>query len=360
MTPLYEKFHWYEPEAEQNGTPQERYQRLVDWASHARGINPGVFDEVTRWLWGGADWSGEELSRNRKIFMDEIVGRFLRQNRMLEAELKALEPSGVVNSAVFGALKRFDSELSGESGMEEVREAVAQVFRDFSALKESDIREAFAGGITGPEGTDSVEVYGYVNGLKDCDAGVQWTLFMPECVERQQDGFRVESFEYVKLPAVRFIGMGRELPEGMPDLEVVAHTLDAMESQRSGFDYDLLLAHHFGMGVDARPCRLVWGRFMRAGAPVPEGFEAVDFLPRNDGERGPAYLPQFAFAKFTGDEQAMHCQEGFDSDAMYDVTRNIILGQGVLIPYPDKYWTAEVFLNGFAESSSAYLFSVDK
>lgn len=56
----------------------------------------------------------------------------------------------------------------------------------------------------------------------------------------------------------------------------------------------------------------------------------------------------------------MHEQKGFDCDAMYDVTRNTILGQNVIIPYPDKYWTAEAYLNGFEKESTAYLFSVDR
>jgi len=47
------------------------------------------------------------------------------------------------------------------------------------------------------------------------------------------------------------------------------------------------------------------------------------------------------------------------ADAMYDVTRNIILGQDVNIPYPDKYWTAEVFLDGYDNPSTAYMFSVE-
>jgi len=32
----------------------------------------------------------------------------------------------------------------------------------------------------------------------------------------------------------------------------------------------------------------------------------------------------------------------------------------VRIPYPEKYWTAEVFPYGFRKGSSAYLFSVDR
>lgn len=73
----------------------------------------------------------------------------------------------------------------------------------------------------------------------------------------------------------------------------------------------------------------------------------------------PPYLSKFAFAFFTGDQNAMHSHDGYDVDAMYDVTRNTVLGQGVQIPYPHKYWTAEVFLNGIADPGTAYLFSVE-
>jgi hypothetical protein len=44
---------------------------------------------------------------------------------------------------------------------------------------------------------------------------------------------------------------------------------------------------------------------------------------------------------------------------MYDVTRNKILGQGVTIPYPAKYWTAEVFPDGCDKYSTAFMFSVE-
>lgn len=101
---------------------------------------------------------------------------------------------------------------------------------------------------------------------------------------------------------------------------------------------------------------------MEAGAPVPEGFLSFDFIPQRNQDGfvpGPPFISQFAFAVFTGNAEALHKSEGYDSDAMYDITRNIMLGQGVNIPYPDKYWTAEVFLNGYDNSSSAYMFSAE-
>lgn len=98
---------------------------------------------------------------------------------------------------------------------------------------------------------------------------------------------------------------------------------------------------------------------MAADTPVPEGLSYVDFVPQRDGKPGIPYLSQFACARFEGDTDSMHSQEGFDGDAMYDVTRNIILGQNVSIPYPDKYWTAEVYQDGFGKDCTVYLFSVE-
>lgn len=125
------------------------------------------------------------------------------------------------------------------------------------------------------------------------------------------------------------------------------------------FDYDVLFMHHYGLCVDVGLWHGFWGRFMKANTPVPEGFLYFDFVPHNDGKSGLPFFSQFAYVTFSGDMDAMHKREGYDSDAMYDVTRNIMLGQGVPIPYPDKYWTAEVFLDGCDKYSTAYMFSAE-
>ncbi|NLO84746.1 MAG: hypothetical protein GX096_04865 [Clostridiales bacterium] len=57
------------------------------------------------------------------------------------------------------------------------------MFTDFSVMRERGVREQIAGNKTGPEGINSVERFGYINHLKDCDARVQWTLFMPDTVQ---------------------------------------------------------------------------------------------------------------------------------------------------------------------------------
>ncbi|NLG26115.1 MAG: hypothetical protein GX558_12215 [Clostridiales bacterium] len=156
---------------------------------------------------------------------------------------------------------------------------------------------------------------------------------------------------------MRFVGVEGEEFDSIERRVEAMRALDAMPDYKSGFDHDILFMHHYGLSVDHQ-WHGVWGRFMKAGAPVPQGFLAFDFVPHDVPGAGPPYYARFAFATFSGDRDAMHSREGFDSDAMYDVTRNIILGDGVNIPYPEKYWTAEVFPDGCDRPGTGYLFSV--
>lgn len=354
-------FCWSDLKARTAGTltDMERYQKIGEWALEARHINPAVFDELTDWVLDDTAWTDDRLKENEQILMQSVLARFREQNTQLRALLSALEPSGVVNPAVYQALDRFDAELSGVVQDARLQEVVAKVFADFTVMRSRHIREQIAGNRTGPTGTDSVEIFGYLNSLKDCDASVQWTLFMPAMVKRQQDGFQVADFSYKKMPAMRFIGREGDDLEDLDNRKALFHTLDAIPDAQCGFDYDLFLMHHYGLGVDIGPWPGFWGRFMKAGTPVPAGFSAFDFEPELCGGAGAPFIAQFAYAVFSGDVEAMHRSEGYDSDAMYDVTRNIMLGQGVNIPYPDKYWTAEVFLDGCDKPGTAYLFSAE-
>ena len=358
---LIDEFYWSDIEGQKGEklTDADKYKRIVSWAAKARGQNPSVFDALTEWVLDDSQWIDEKLAENEQILMQGVFTRFKEQNARIRAYLSELEPSGVVNAVVFKALDRFDDELSGLTHDERLQEVVAQVFADFSAMRERRVREQIAGNKTGPAGVNSVELFGYINYLKDCDAGVQWALFMPDMVERQQNGFKVDSFECRKMPAMRFIG--RESGD-LADIEVrkkLFRVLDAMDEYKSDFDFDVLFMHHYGLCVDVGPWHGFWGRFMRADTPVPEGFAYFDFVPHNDGKAGLPFFSQFAYATFSGDMDAMHKHEGYDSDAMYDVTRNIMLGQGMNIPYPDKYWTAEVFPDGCDKYSTAYMFSAE-
>lgn len=360
------EFFWLNIDEQSYNTlsDEEKYQALINWSYGARGQNPNAFDEITEWILDDSQWTDERFAENKKILMEDLIEGFQLQNAKIRNYLEALKPSGIVNPTVFEMLNKFDEELTGKPANKELCEAVSSVFADFSAMKERGIREQIAGNKTGAAGTDSVEIFGYINSLKNCDAGVQWALFMPQVVENQQNGFKVVSFEYRKLPAMRFIGkecIEHDKKDRSFETKIM-ETLDSLNEYKTELQFDILFQHHYGKGVDVERWHGFWGRFMKAGTPVPEGFVSFDFIPETDTNHfgsGLPYLSQFAYAVFEGDTNAIHKIEGFDSDAMYDVTRNIILGQGVNIPYPDKYWTAEVFPDGVKNPSSAYMFSVE-
>ena len=364
---IINEFHFadWDNIGEQNGelSAAEKYKKIVRWAGEARGQNPTIFDKLTEWILDDSEWTDDKLAENEQILMQGVFARFKEQNEKLRVFLKELEPSGVVNDAVFKALDRFDDELSGNPGDKRLCETVAKVFTDFSNMRERGVREIIAGGKTGREGVEYVELFGYINYLKDCDAGVQWALFMPHAIKQQHDGFSMDNMEYRKMPAMRFIGRescegdGLDTDEGLKKLFDI---LDAMPEYKSGFDYDVMFQHHYGKNVDVERWHGFWGRFMKADTPVPEGFLHFDFIPQRDIDNfvpGPPFLSQFAFAVFSGDMEAIHKVE--DGGTMYVIVRNTMLGQGVNIPYPDKYWTAEVFLNGCGDWSTAFMFSAE-
>ncbi|MCL2087903.1 MAG: hypothetical protein FWH14_00305 [Oscillospiraceae bacterium] len=362
---LIDEFYWREIEKQKDKkrTADEKYNEVVSWSHKARCKNPSVFDSLTEWILDDSEWTDEKLAENEQILVQGVLARFKLQNANLRAYLKELEPSGVVNEAVFKALNIFDDELSGDLSTgsrsnEQLCETVAKVFADFSIMKERSVREQIAGNKTGPYGTDGVVSFGYIQYLKGSDAQVQWCLFMPDSVKRQQDGFKVEYFEYKTMPAMRFIGKECGDHESMEWRKELFATLEAMSDYKSSFDYDVLFQHHYGKAVDAERWHGFWGRFMKADTPVPEGFVHWDFVTDDSDTPYLTFRSQFAFATFSGDLKAMHNDEGTDGGRMYDVTRNTILGQGVNIPYPEIYWTAEVFLNGCDNWSTAFMFSV--
>jgi AraC-like DNA-binding protein len=373
---LIDEFYWNDIKEQQGEelTATDKYKRIVSWAAKARGTNPNVFDALIEWMLDDSEWSEDKLAENEQILIQGVFARFKEQNAKLRAYLKELESSGVVNDAVFKALDIFDDELSGNllTGSRpnsQLSEAVVKVFADFSIMKERRVREQIAGNKTGPYGTNGVVIFGYINYLAGSDSQVQWCLFMPDLVKRQQNGFKIENFEYKTMTAMRFIGI--EINDDLGNIETAKKnntdvrdtifcTLDNMKEYKSGFDYDILFQHHYGKGVDVERWHGFWGRFMKADAPVPEGFVHWDFVPDDSNTPYLTFRSQFAFATFSGDVKAMHNDEGTDGGRMYDVTRNIILGQGVNIPYPEIYWTAEVFLDGCDNDkpSTAYMFSV--
>ena len=326
-------------------SPEEKYKRITAWAGQARGRNPKVFDALSDWLMDDAEWTEDKLAENEQIIMQGVFARFKAQNAQLRAYLKELEPSGVVNAPVFKALDRFDDELSGKPHDERLLATAAKVFEDFSIMSERSFRAKFAGY---SEGSMHMTDKGYINYLKDYDAEVQWALFMPEIVKKHGHKINRESFDYMGIGKVRFIGL--EFAKN-PDI----HLLRPAESlpklipmlQAHGTEMTALchLEHHHGGQVNKDQVNMM-GYFFKADTPVPEGYSYYD-VPTEHAAYAVYYHPHF---------------DGDIFGAAYEFTRDQILGDNVCIPYPQAYWTAEVYPEGFFTGSGAfrfgYLFSV--
>lgn len=167
-----------------------------------------------------------------------------------------------------------------------------------------------------------------------------------ENIQKQLDNVEavIEHWEYRKLSTVRFIGLEffYDGDDWATVRKKVTSVLDKMPEYASGFDYDLTLSHHFGKGIEKERRHDYIGRFMQADTPVPDGFVYWDFVSDDSNTPYLTFCSQFAFSVFTGNHDALHRQEGYDVNALYDITRNIILEEKITIPYPEIYWTAEV------------------
>jgi len=336
------------------------YNRIAEWALDVRCspenvavmgkdiyLNQHAFGAMAKWLLDDAQWA-DPAQGDKEMWLKQcgllLFGHYRWQLWKYLQRLDAAHP-GVVNPPALAVLETINKAIPGSNESDLwLHEAADAAIVDFGALKDRALRE---------------KVAQYVDALQGYDNRLQWSLFMPDMVKEQQKGFQVDNFEYLDFPAMRFIGVedgGADADNAARRTEA-ARVLNGMAAYKSGFGYDTLLIHHHGQHVDTPP-QLIWGRFMKADTPVPDGFVSVEFVPHDVKKSGQPYYSRFAFATFLGDVKAMHATEGFDADAMYDITRNIILGQDVNIPYPGKYWTAEVFLEGFDKDSTGYLFSV--
>ena len=167
----------------------------------------------------------------------------------------------------------------------------------------------------------------------------------------EENTFTCKHFEYLILGHLRFIGIDawrtREEWDALwarkeaflPDLDrkIGAYAAD--------FAYDCSMMHHNGREVDTENHFLA-GRFYQAGTPVPAGYDYFD-LP----------TPKAAWAIYE--------TTAYDGPlgAAYTHTRDQILNDresGMIIPYPDGYWHAEVYVSGRPHDGRCqfgYLFS---
>ncbi|QAY70781.1 hypothetical protein [Xylanimonas protaetiae] len=327
----------------------DAYRCITRWAHAFRntegrtlgegaGLNWSAYPRMVAWLLDDAAWAtGAQVAANQEWLWARGLDR-------LEAYRASLR----------SALRRLDAEHPGLVSPPALRELDALL---------GQVARARAAGLPAGDRAARERLAVVVGELRDRDASLQWALFMPGFVRAQTRGFTVEQHEYRALPEMRFVGVPLVPGEAEPAPErrrALLAPLDGLPASGSGVDHDLLLSHHGGAGVDEvpEPQRLL-GRFYAAGTPVPSGFTHLDLVIDDDGVPGPPYLSSVAYATFAGPDAVVHASDGWDVDALYDTTRNLALGDAVMIPYPEKYWTAEVYLDDTGDDERwGYLFSV--
>ena len=157
----------------------------------------------------------------------------------------------------------------------------------------------------------------------------------------------LKSFEYIELPSTRFIGIDA-LRTGecySMLLERKSEFMPALDSSKAAFPYECAIKHHDFKEAD-NPMHYIVGKFVEANTFVPTGYDYIDFPPM-----------KAAYATFDGKFDDV----GEVVMPIYEFTRNKILEEGVSIPYPEAYWSAEVYLkhpDADGGYELGYLFSV--
>ena len=328
-------------------TGKAAYDCVVDWAGKLRGktsvtalgqvipTNLAAFDAMCEWLLDDNQWQVLDSHEQYLKQCGLLLLNYYRNN--LCSYLKKIDAQypGVVNKPVFAAIERIGRFMPGAQRSElYLNECVHPAITNFSVLRNRLMRE---------------KVAQYVRYLKECDNSVQWTLFMPGVVKNHHARkINRESFEYINIGKMRFIGL--EFAKH-PDIHL-SRPLESLPKlmplfPEYGTEITALchLEHHHGGEVNAHQCNMM-GYFFKAGTPVPDGYDYYD-VPTDRAAYAVYYSPNF---------------DGDIFGAAYEFTRDQILGDGVCIPYPAAYWTAEVYPEGFFSGSGpfrfGYLFSV--
>jgi len=153
-------------------------------------------------------------------------------------------------------------------------------------------------------------------------------------------GFTRVEFGYKHTGNLRFIGLDlRANPEldANGTIEKLKPMLGSLMSEFAAeeISWYCYLEHHNGGEVNVNETG-IGGYFFKAGTPVPEGCIYYDLPTVNIG-----------YGVYCGND------DNFDR---YTLTRDQILSDGVVIPYPEAYWTADQFMLG--EDRFGYIIGV--
>lgn len=197
FTPDFLLVDWNEIEGKkkEGRTSGEIYSKLIDWSYKAKKQNEKVFDRLSQWILDDSEWIKDKLPENKQI-LTQVLALLSDDCDKFRICLQELEPSGVVNPAVFRALDLLAAGLAGNLDDERIQEAVSKMQADFTVMQERDVRKIIAGC---PEGSMHAAQIGYVNYLKDCVTKLCWTLHMPEVVKKHAGKSTVKALSILRL-----------------------------------------------------------------------------------------------------------------------------------------------------------------
>ncbi|OGO92523.1 MAG: hypothetical protein A2Y17_11265 [Clostridiales bacterium GWF2_38_85] len=230
---------------------------------------------------------------------------------------------------------------------------------DIALKYQYDTSESFSKAFTRFHGISPSDVKKYSDMLKSfnpltINISIQGGFGMSRIIMENENGIKMEreKFEYIRLGKTRFIGINAfRTGEDWGQLwlrraEFLPSLKELMIDYATPITDNCGLKHHNGGSYDDP--NMEWhflvGYFFKGDTPVPEGFDYYDVPTENT-----AY--------------ATYVRESLESEIepAYQFTRDQILSDGFIIPYPQAYWYAEVFENGWeTDLRFGYMFGVDE
>ncbi|MBQ7314370.1 MAG: hypothetical protein IJW81_12375 [Clostridia bacterium] len=157
------------------------------------------------------------------------------------------------------------------------------------------------------------------------DMAQQVEILMQKII--QNDDLNTGHFQYVRTGKMRFIGANSQGSYSSPGSvcktidELMPALKDLLKDHASVIPFLCQFCHHGHKEIGVEEEHWMEGYFFREGTPVPDGADYFDILSEDVGLG--IYL--------TRDVNEDWCPR-------YDQTRDRILGDGNLVPYPIAYW----------------------
>ena len=255
-----------------------------------------------------AHMSASQFQRIFHVVAGFTVGEYIRNRRLSQAGLDLLlESSRIIDIAM-----RYQYSTS---------ESFSKAFTRFHGVPPSAAKEN--GGTL--KSFDPITVTILIEG----------GFGMSRKVMKSKDGIRLirETFEYKHTGKLRFIGLDLKANPGISVQDTIAKIAPLLDPLKAEHAWEITdycyLEHHNGGEVNVNETG-IGGWFFQADTPVPAGCIFYDIPTVNIGH-----------GIYCGDENF-----GGDLFDAYVFTRDQILSDGVIIPYPEAYWTVARFIDG--------------